>query len=456
MIKRIAFLLTVMMGAAHAQSGPLPIHENKTGNGAVIGAQVNPGPSYALRALANRFTSAVDIKDHGARCDGITNDTQAIQAALNAAANKARVLIPRGPQPCMISGVTLPGGTQLEIAGTVKLLPNSPPPGGSMLLIAAGASNISITGTGTVDGNASAQTRPAGYGGIGTPNASARNVYVSGLTITNCKNWPINFYAITNAFIEHAVMSQSGNTAGFAVGCTNCWADHVEVFGIQDHGFGVYGGGTTVGIVNSHIHHNRELGLIVLNDQDQPAPARNILLSNNTVTDNGRSGIAVWSAKVEGAPNQYVTIANNITDHNNRLNGPYHGGIWVPTGKHILITGNRVSHDGNGGNPSAGIYLGSLAEDVKLSNNEVFDIGQGGANSTGVRLDNPVSADISCNRIYDNQTPKTMLTGIGGACGPGCVIRGNTLGNFINVRVGVKLLADAIVDLQPSPACPVH
>jgi parallel beta-helix repeat protein len=53
--------------------------------------------STTARTLAARFSDAVNVKDYGAKGDGITDDTAAIQAALNVSAPRGKtVVLPRG------------------------------------------------------------------------------------------------------------------------------------------------------------------------------------------------------------------------------------------------------------------------------------------------------------------------------------------------------------------------
>ena len=63
--------------------------------------------STTPRSLANRFADVVNVKDFGAVGDGVTDDTAAIQAALNSATNGDTVYAPSGKYYCA-SSITIP------------------------------------------------------------------------------------------------------------------------------------------------------------------------------------------------------------------------------------------------------------------------------------------------------------------------------------------------------------
>ncbi|HEV8377254.1 MAG TPA: glycosyl hydrolase family 28 protein, partial [Tepidisphaeraceae bacterium] len=106
-----------------------------------------------------------NIRDFGAKGDGATLDTNAIQSAIDAA-NKDKggmVLVPAGT---FITGtVELKSNVTLHLAAQAKLLGseksehfkagnNIPPGNGNIVLLsAANAENIRIEGPGTIDGN---------------------------------------------------------------------------------------------------------------------------------------------------------------------------------------------------------------------------------------------------------------------------------------------------------------
>lgn len=64
--------------------------------------------STAARSLANRFADVVNVKDFGAIGDGVTDDTAAIQAAINAIPQGGKVTFPKGKFYCASSVVVYP------------------------------------------------------------------------------------------------------------------------------------------------------------------------------------------------------------------------------------------------------------------------------------------------------------------------------------------------------------
>jgi len=97
----------------------------------------------------------------GAVGDGVTDNTAAIQAALNAAhgAGGGTVELPASLQPYLCGPITLRSNTRFQIDGgaTLQLLPfgtypNSTTSPSNFITIPGGSSHVAITGAGTIDG----------------------------------------------------------------------------------------------------------------------------------------------------------------------------------------------------------------------------------------------------------------------------------------------------------------
>ena len=76
--------------------------------------------STTARSLAERFADVVNIKDFGAKGDGITDDTLAIQAALDYSNGNISIYIPSGT--FLITKIDLPTGTVLFGDGQSSIL----------------------------------------------------------------------------------------------------------------------------------------------------------------------------------------------------------------------------------------------------------------------------------------------------------------------------------------------
>lgn len=75
------------------------------------------------RMLKDRFADVVNVKDFGAIGDGTTDDTEAVQAALNAAVSGKKVFFPSGSY--VVSTVDVPNGVSCIDFGFCKILKSS-------------------------------------------------------------------------------------------------------------------------------------------------------------------------------------------------------------------------------------------------------------------------------------------------------------------------------------------
>ncbi|HWA24398.1 MAG TPA: glycosyl hydrolase family 28 protein [Lacunisphaera sp.] len=133
----------------------------------VAGSHLVAASAAGAEAGTDRVTGAGvhDIRDHGARGDGTTLDTVAIQAAIDAchAARGGVVLVPAGT---FLSGtLELKSYVTLHLAAGARLLGSGNPAdyhagegvpksnGNIVFLSAANAEHVLIEGTGTIDGN---------------------------------------------------------------------------------------------------------------------------------------------------------------------------------------------------------------------------------------------------------------------------------------------------------------
>ena len=133
-----------------------------------------------------------DVRDHGAKGDGQTLDTAAVQAAIDVCARDRGgvVLIPAGD--FLVGTVELKSNVTLRVAAAGRLLGSGksadfsagkgvPPGNGNVVMLyAVDADNVTIEGPGTIDGQGQLSTRARATTPV--PAATARKAIASGRT----------------------------------------------------------------------------------------------------------------------------------------------------------------------------------------------------------------------------------------------------------------------------------
>lgn len=373
-----------------------------------------------------------DAKDYGAVGDGVTDDTLAIRAAVNASVNSV-CFIPKGTY--VVSKITIPNNVHIIIEGTLKLKD-----GANNQLLELG-SNVTIQGNGigTLDGNAIGQTTSAVlacvYGGSST-NPLMR-VKLEGLVIKNSKNWPVNLSAV-ESLMKDCILCDSPNMAFFGPGSKRCWIVNCTCYNISnDWGLGFYGNVEDCVMYGCVAYNVSQSGLGILSDEHQQSPSNNVIIANCLAYSNGGPGITVGAYS---GSHKNVTISSCISRNNNTANGslPSNGGIVVERVSYINITGCVIHHNGNGSNGSVGIGIKGNVKNLTISNNNIHDEGQGSAASgygilaVGVAIENVI---IESNIFDDDQTTKTMASHISlNSAVASCIIKNNIFGDNIAGR----------------------
>ena len=271
-------------------------------------AQVAPTtmPSADSTLLGSRV---YNVRDFGAKGDGVTLDTQAVQAAIDAA-NRDRggvVVVPAGD--FVIGTVELKSNVTLHLSAAGKLL-GSPrhedfsrgkgvPPGNGnvVMLYAAEAENVTIEGRGTVDGNGA--TFYTGYGdGTGPrtpgapPSTSPRNVERPHLFV---------FHKCSNLVLRDAFFTRSAYHC-----CRILKCDHVRIDGIR-----IY---NRVNKNNDGFHFNDSTYVHIANCTVQcQDDACALFGSNKFVTVTNCSFSTRWSVfRFGGGECENVTVSNCV------------------------------------------------------------------------------------------------------------------------------------------------
>lgn len=389
-------------GGGEVIPGP-PGPKGDTGPPGVPGAPGTPGASSGL--------GLINVTEHGAKGDGSTDDTAAIQNVLNTYAGKGVVFIPNTGSPYLATGLSLPYGTDLILNGTL-LLKTGTNIGGLGVLDTRSSSNVIVRGNGTIDGNSGASGISAGFSADQTTN-----LRISGITIKNAHYWNVNVTRSTGARLSDLKLLGGGSANEFADSCDDCWLTNCTIDGpTTDFGFAFYGNITNSRAICNTVR-NAAVGIFVYSDGGQPTPSKNIILANNIVYNNFASGIAVDTAS-PGFHEHIVIIGNRVYDNNTGAPEPSNE-IGIGAANDVLVNGNHISAENT--NSAYGIWTGGGRE-INVSNNFVFDIGSTTQPGTGLYINSTLLVHASGNTF---RGPAHMTSAIGGAAGAGCSFMGN-------------------------------
>lgn len=175
----------------------------------------------AILALAGRADAWFDVRDFGAKGDGVTKDTAAVQRAINAcvAAGGGRVVVTNGT--FLIAPIKLGSGVELHLSEGATLLgspdladyPNRadvrhvdtealPRKRNVALIFAEESRDVSITGRGRIDANGASFVRPkTGNGWDGWPferNVDLLKSMPRVVFLTGCRNVRVTDVTLAN------------------------------------------------------------------------------------------------------------------------------------------------------------------------------------------------------------------------------------------------------------------
>jgi len=168
-----------------------------------------------LLALASLGASArtFNVLDFGARGDGVTLDTAAIQRTIDAAAKPGgTVLIPRR-HTFLVATLQLKAGIDFHLSGTLLISTNQGDYTGDGVLLASNAANLKITGSGNIVGQSLAYMT-----GYDAPNewwlfkewrpklfvlTGCTNLVVRDLTFGDAPYWGLHLLGCENVLIDH-------------------------------------------------------------------------------------------------------------------------------------------------------------------------------------------------------------------------------------------------------------
>jgi hypothetical protein len=364
-----------------------------------------------------------NVKDYGATGNGTTDDTAAIQAALNAAPAGSIILFPAGTYSVASS---LAVHTNTKVVGqwnpTINMTGAWTGTTGCFT-VDSGATNVAFEGF-TINCQKASKAGTTNSRGIWIPNATT--VRVNNVTVIDPGNGGIDVAAgsdigVTNCRItgggngttaarSHGI-GFSGNTAPLL---TNCWATHNVLIGPMDTGIGLY-----TGVANCTV-------------------ANNVL--NNCGINGGGHSIdcpGAWTSTITGNVIQMGSdAANSSTVGINLINQFAAQGI-----NDITVTGNTII--GPGGPSAQGINISGdttgvvITQRLLIANNICTGMSAGGiqcgqANGAFFR-----EITIQGNVCEGNTLDGISISGAGGVGGTQGLIVANNVCS-VNSRYGIN------------------
>ncbi|MFA6003657.1 MAG: right-handed parallel beta-helix repeat-containing protein, partial [Elusimicrobiota bacterium] len=310
---------------------------------------------YAFTTSASAGALNVKNAPYNAKGDGSTDDTAAIQAAINAVAAGGTVYVPDGIY--MINsvvsssrGLLLKSNMTLQLsAGAVlRAIPTSA--SNYAVVIVNGSSNVNITGAGAIQGERAGHIGTSGEWGMAVQlSGSAQNVRVEGITVKDC--WGDGIYiAGASSVTVHNIIADNNRRQGLSLVSGDAIAVTSSVFKNTNGTAPAFGidvepnAGTPVSNVRieSCTFTNNIGGGISIGGNDT---VTNVLVNNNILSGNGNfvyvDGYNVPAGIDVAGASAGIQITNN-TIANNYYNGIFLAN-WLTLPTNITIAGNTIT-----------------------------------------------------------------------------------------------------------------
>jgi polygalacturonase len=283
----------------------------------------------------------INVRDKGAKGNGVHDDTQAIQSAIDSLPAKGgTVLIPKGTYMVdAMRSINLRSNMVLKLDpdATIAALANDSKR--SYMIKVWGVDNVSITG-GHIVGERKGHTGVGGEWGFGIDIQASNHVRISNVHIADC--WGDGMWIGALGPDGHATPS------------TDVVVDNVVSTNNRRQGLSI---GPVNGVTITHSTFSNTNGTMpqagIDIEPEAQGPARNITIDDCTIADNRGSGLEI-----------HDNVSNVTVKNSNFINNYGYGVLTVDTATQVTITNNRIT-----GNGLAGLSINGKSSYVKAEGN---------------------------------------------------------------------------------------
>lgn len=377
----IHFILTLLLPiAVWAQFGSPTTDANGNLLTPLIASNITVGTIYTLTnkeveirgsLKATNLISAKDVRFYGAKGDGATDDTAALQAAFNSGND---IYIPKGTYK-LSDSLFLTRDNQKLYGPKDAILKQTH--ASHVNMIVSNASHVTIAGI-TLQG----------YGALSRSGYYERDTCFYG---TNAQYLTIDSVTVTNMKYSGIVIRNSGNVTVKSCVITGCpasvtgtgWDSQAAGYKLDSTDLHFIGTITNAVVINNHCISGSGIGIWFLPYDDHGTQRKN-RIEGNTVRNHNQYGILLYQTALygPGANAEKISIVNNIVSDiwglTKNINGitDYGHGISSAGFNDVDISFNVVSNTCLYSRGTdlyyAGISVGNSSH-FRVSNNRIFD-----------------------------------------------------------------------------------